>query len=84
MLIAIRDKGGENIDREEPAPKQERAFLAGPQRRKFIEGRQGTIAVRCHVGHRKIVGEEIVFERADREGDEREDGNPCIVRALSD
>src|SRR5579872_6889926 len=82
MLIAVQKQRKESVDREQPTPEKQRAFLAGPQRRELIEGRQGAIAVLRHVGHRKIVGEEKILEAADGECYKAEDGHACVTRTF--
>ncbi len=47
----------EAVGGQQPAPKQQRAFLSGPQRRELISGRQLAVGVVQDVAERVIVGE---------------------------
>ena len=82
VFFAIQEKRAECIDREQPTPEKQRAFLSGPQRGEFIKQRQRAIAVRRHVRQREIVGEKEVFERGDGKRNEAADRHSGIARAF--
>src|SRR5580692_8055792 len=82
MLVAVQKQRKEGVDRKQETPPEQRTFLAGPKRGKFIEGRERTVAVRRDVSHREIVGEEEVFEARYRQGDENENRHARVARAL--
>ena len=82
MLLAIQEQREENVDRKQQAPQQQRAFLSRPQSGEFVIKRQGAVAVRGHIGHRKIVGEEEIFKRGDGKGDQSEHRHAGVARAL--
>src|SRR5271156_3191696 len=71
MALAIQEKNQERVNREQPGPEEQRAFLTGPERGKFIEAGEGAIAVFDYVHDGKIVGEEKIFQAAD--GDRHQD-----------
>ena len=71
VLMAVGDENGKNVDGEERAPKEERAFLTGPESRDFVEGGKVAVGVRDHVGHREVVREEEILEA--NGGDENQD-----------
>src|ERR1700720_255508 len=70
MLSPVREQGGENIYGKQEAPEKQRAFLARPERGKFVVGRKGPVAVSGHVGHRIIVGVEEIPQADGSDPDE--------------
>ena len=82
MLAAIGEQNGENVDREQEAPEQQRAFLPRPDGREFEKGRERAVAVLHHVGHREVVGLEEIGEAAESQPDEHANRHAGVARAL--
>src|SRR5580700_6701820 len=80
------EEGGKCVSGKQPCPQKQRAFLSGPESGKFVVKRQRAIAMRRHIRHGKIIGEEIVLEAADRDGDQNtncQSGVPSALRQQS-
>ena len=45
ILVPVDNQHGKNVNGEQEAPEQQRAFLAGPERRNFIERGERAVAV---------------------------------------
>ena len=84
MLLAVQEERGEGVNRKQPAPKEQRAFLPRPEGGELVEQRQGAVAVLGNVRHREIISEEKIFQRRYGEGHQAEDGHACIARALGE
>ena len=82
MALAIQKQNEKCVDRKQPGPEEQRAFLAGPESGKLIEAGESAIAVLHHIDDGKIVGEEEIFQAADGDRHQDEDGHAGVARAL--
>ena len=84
MALAIQEQHEERVDREQPGPEKQRAFLSGPERGEFIEAWEGAIAVLDDVDDGEIVGEEEIFQAGDGDRHQDEDGHAGVARAFGE
>ena len=82
MFFAIDEERDEGVDRKQPTPEKQRAFLPRPQRGEFIVSGQGAIAVLRHIRHGEIVLEKERDQTADAQSNQREDCHSRIAGAL--
>ena len=84
MLAAIDEERGKRVAREQEAPEEQRAFLAGPKGGEFVKAGKVAAGMGHHVGHGEIIGEEKIDKAGGGEPDEDANGKARVARALEE
>ena len=82
IFVAVGDKNRDDVDGEQEAPEEQRAFLARPERGNFIECGEIAIAVGYDVSLGKIIGEEEILKAERGDEDQNAGGHAGLARAL--
>jgi hypothetical protein len=85
MFPSVRKESGTYINRKQETPEEQRAFLARPERGKFVVRGESAVAVRRDVSHRIIVGVKQVPQAEGSNPDEdadREAGIAVMIAAI--
>ena len=80
--VLWRSAQHEAVGGQQPAPQQQRTFLAAPERRKLVGAGQRAVGVLQDVGDGKIVGESGPDQRKRGGGDREEAGDAGAARGL--
>ncbi len=82
VLVPVGEQHRKNINGQQEAPEQQRAFLPRPQRRNFIKCGKVAIAVGYHVRDGKVIAEEKIFEAERCEENQAASGHPGLPRTF--
>jgi len=80
-LAAIPINHDEGVRCQQPVPQEQRAFLAAPPCRKFVDRRHRGIAVRGDIGEPEVAFHQAVNQQGGCGGDERPDAVDSSLRA---
>src|SRR5580704_3897112 len=83
IFVAVGNQDGENVNRKEEAPEEERAFLAGPKSGHFIKRSKSSIAVSNDIGGGKIIAEEKIFEAESGDENQAASGDTRLPSAFN-